>query len=69
MGAVDLAVQVVAFHVADQPAVEVQLMQVAAPVVQVGQVLVGRQGPPAYLNLEERRIKTDVCSQPMYNEL
>ena len=36
--------QVIAFHVADQLAVEVELVQVAAAVVQVIQVLAGRQG-------------------------
>ncbi len=43
MGAVDLAVQVVALDVADQLAVEVQLVQVAAAVIQVVQVLTGRK--------------------------
>ncbi len=43
LGAIDLAVQVVAFHVTDQLAVEVQLVQVAAAVVQVIQVLACRQ--------------------------
>ncbi|KUR42063.1 hypothetical protein PSTA9_03783 [Pseudomonas syringae pv. tomato] len=44
LGAVDLAVQVVAFHVADQLPVEVQLVQVAAAVIQVVQVLAGGKG-------------------------
>ncbi len=39
MGAVDLAVQVVALDVADQLAIEVQLVQVTAAVIQVVQVL------------------------------
>ncbi|KUR38728.1 hypothetical protein PST407_04667 [Pseudomonas syringae pv. tomato] len=39
--AVDLAVQVVALHVADQLAIKIQLMQVAAAVIQVVQVLAG----------------------------
>jgi hypothetical protein len=37
-------VQVVAFHVADEEAVEVQLVQVTAAVVQVIEVLACRQG-------------------------
>ncbi|WP_416146940.1 hypothetical protein [Pseudomonas syringae] len=41
---VDLAVQVVALHVADQLPVEVQLVQVAAAVIQVVQVLAGGKG-------------------------
>ncbi|RMO46094.1 hypothetical protein ALQ40_200034 [Pseudomonas syringae] len=42
--AIDLAVQVVALHVADQLAIEVQLMQVTAAVIQVIQVLAGGKG-------------------------
>ncbi len=41
LGVVDLAVQVVALHVADQLAIKIQLMQVAAAVIQVVQVLAG----------------------------
>ncbi|WP_416146751.1 hypothetical protein [Pseudomonas syringae] len=41
---VDLAVQVVALHVADQLAIKIQLMQVAAAVIQVVQVLAGGKG-------------------------
>jgi hypothetical protein len=37
-------VEVVAFHVADELAVKVQLVQVAAAVVQVVEVLACRQG-------------------------
>jgi len=44
LGAIDLAMQIVAFHVADQLAIEVQLVQVTAAVVQVIQVLTGGQG-------------------------
>ena len=44
LGAVDFPVQVVAFEVADHLAVEVQLVQVPAAVVQVVQVLAGGQG-------------------------
>jgi len=44
LGAQHLAVQVIALHVADELAVEVELVQVAAAVVQVVQVLAGGQG-------------------------
>ncbi|NAT57021.1 hypothetical protein CU666_00525, partial [Pseudomonas syringae pv. actinidifoliorum] len=44
LGAVDLAVQIVAFHVADQLAIKIQLVQVTAAVVQVVQVLAGGKG-------------------------
>ncbi|KTC57824.1 hypothetical protein AO287_27065 [Pseudomonas savastanoi] len=36
--------QVVALHVADQLAIEIQLMQVTAAVIQMVQVLAGRKG-------------------------
>ncbi|RML81910.1 hypothetical protein ALQ89_200017 [Pseudomonas amygdali pv. tabaci] len=44
MGAVDLAVQVVALHVADQLAIQIQLVQVTAAVIQVVQMLACRKG-------------------------
>ena len=43
LGTQHLAMRVIAFHVADELAVEVELVQVAAAVVQVVQVLAGRQ--------------------------
>ncbi|KPW07452.1 hypothetical protein ALO42_200000 [Pseudomonas syringae pv. atrofaciens] len=44
LGAVDLAVQVVALHVADQLAIEIELMQMTAAVIQVVQMLTCRKG-------------------------
>jgi hypothetical protein len=42
LGAQDLAVQVIALHVADEQAVEVQLVQVTDAVVQMIEVLACR---------------------------
>ena len=42
LGAQHFAVQVIAFHVADEQAIDVQLVQVAAAVVQMVEVLASR---------------------------